>query len=138
MALTKVHSITVRQGRISVDVDRYTFVFVHDVGPGGRIELGEIGSQVHGKNDTRIDRHDVVAQHARREARELVCVVVRQWMREHPNELLEELDNSVLWLHPSITPVTAEQRAVNLAALDQLISGLADTMKMTDDRRKIS
>lgn len=138
MALTKVHAITVRQGRISVDVDRYTFVFVHDVSPNGRIELGEISSQVHGKRDTRINRGDVVAQHARREARELVGLVVKQWLREHPTGRLEDVAEAVLWLHPGEVHLTNQERAANLAMLDQLVSGLADKLKMPDDRRPLS
>lgn len=130
MALTNVHLITVRHGRISVDVDRYTFTFVPDIGPGGRIELGEIAAFVHGKRDSRVERTDVVAKHARQESRGLIALVLRHWLREHPGLTLDALPDGVLWSHPDHADISDDQRAANRAAIDQLVSTLSDQLKM--------
>ncbi len=125
-----VFAVTVRSGRVDVEIDRYTFSFVVDRGPRGQVEMAEVSCCVHGRRDSGIDRHDLVAQQARRIAWAHLTLVFRRWFLEHPTERLETLDQEVLWLDPALPRLTNAERATNLAKLDQLVSGLAEAMKM--------
>lgn len=126
----RVFAVTVRSGRVDVEIDRYTVSFVVDRGPSGLVEKAEMNCRVHGQSSASPDRHDLVAQQARQVARTHLTRVVRRWFLEHPTERLETYTQTTLWLDPELPRLTNAERAANLAALDQLVSGLAEALKM--------
>lgn len=126
----KIFAVTVRSGRVDVEIDRYTVSFVVDRGPIGRVEMAEVSCCVLGRRSASVDRHDLAAQQARQVARHYLAMVIRRWFLEHPTERLETVDQAVLWLDPELPRLTNAERAANLAALDQLVSGLAEALKM--------
>lgn len=126
----RVFAVTVRSGRVDVEIDRYTVSFVVDRGPSGLVEMAEVNCRVHGRRSSSPDLHDLVAQQARQVARAHLIRVVRRWFLEHPTEHLEAFNQTTLWLDPELPRLTNAERAANLAVLDQLVSGLAEALKM--------
>lgn len=111
-AFSRIYSITLKQNyRISVDVDRYTFVFL---GRPSDARLDCIAEMIWGKNRGEIDPEDSAAIIARVEAHNAALQQLRRWATANPEMSQAKISNLVIWPE-ALT--AAEEVALFIASL---------------------